>query len=431
MKRILLCTLAILVISLCYAQSNIQSHAQNAKEEIKADINKAGGLLYAYPGPQSVQSPTPKGYKPFYISHLGRHGSRWLTGRTEYVQAIKALRSADSVGVLTPAGKLVLAQLDSIWQDAKGRTGELTSLGMKQHTEIADRMYQSFPEVFEGSPVVTANSTQSPRVMISMFYFCDKLKEHNPHIRLDVNASVRDEKFVARITSKADNIRWTKEWEDRFVAYRNSHIDPSRLMDFLFNDKDYVDRRIDRYELFSYLYTIASIQQNCPDIDVDLFYIFTRDELYRAWDVDNYTQYCSRAAGPERYGDTLVTAGIHMLRHVIEKADQAIASGTNGATLRFSHDSYLMPLATILQLDGTRKRENDPEKYSEAFINYKISPMAGNIQMIFFKNRKGDVLVKFLLNENEVGMPAPTDMYPYYRWSDVKTYYQQVYSSML
>jgi len=419
MKRLILCFLALASISI--------SNAQTAKEEIAADINKAGGLLLTYPGPQSVQTPAPKGYKPFYISHLGRHGSRWLTGRTAYVQARKALMSADSVGVLTAEGKVVLAKLDTIWEDAKGRTGELTSLGMKQHTEIAERMFKSFPEVFKGSPVVTANSTQSPRVMISMFYFCDKLKELNPKIRLEVNSSVRDEKFVARITSVADNIRWTKQWDEKYVAFRNSHIDPGRLMGYLFSDKDFVDEKIDGYELFSYLYTIASIQQNCPDIDVDLFYIFTGDELYNAWNVDNFTQYTSRAAGPECYGDTLATCGIHMLRHVIQKADEAIASGTNGVTLRFSHDSYLMPLATILQLDGTRKRENDPEKYCEAFINYRISPMAGNVQLIFFKNRKGDVLIKFLLNENEVGMPAPTDIYPYYRWSDVKEYYRKAY----
>jgi len=296
--------------------------------------------------------------------------------------------------------------------------------------EIAERMYKSFPEVFDGSPVVTANSTQSPRVMISMFYFCNKLKEFNPDIRLDVNSSVRDEKFVARITSRADDIRWTKEWDDRYVAFRNKHIDPTRLMKTLFSDMKYVEEKVDSYELFSYLYTIASIQQNCPDIDVDLYYLFTVDELYDAWNVDNYTQYTSRAAGPLCYGDTLATAGIHMLRHVIQKADEAIASGSNGASLRFSHDSYLMPLATILQLDGTRKRENDPDKYCEAFINYKISPMAGNVQMIFFKNKKGDVIVKFLLNENEVGMPAKTDMYPYYRWSDVKEYYLQAYKDI-
>ena len=53
--------------------------------------------------------------------------------------------------------------------------------------------------------------------------------------------------------------------------------------------------------------------------------------------------------------------------------------------------------------------------------------MCGNIQIVFFRNRKGEVLVKFLLNENEVGIPVDTDRYPYYRWEDVRSYYETLY----
>ena len=69
----------------------------------------------------------------------------------------------------------------------------------------------------------------------------------------------------------------------------------------------------------------------------------------------------------------------------------------------------------------------DPDGVAAVWANYRISPMGGNIQIIFYKNRKGDVLVKFLLNENEVGIPAVTQVYPYYRWEDVKAYYKDYY----
>ena len=57
--------------------------------------------------------------------------------------------------------------------------------------------------------------------------------------------------------------------------------------------------------------------------------------------------------------------------------------------------------------------------------NYKIFPMACNIQLIFYKHKKnrGDVLVKALLNEREVSLPVPTTMHPYYRWDDVRDYW--------
>ena len=52
--------------------------AQTAKDEIFNDLNKAGGVYYAYPVSTVEQTPAPKGYEPFYVSHYGRHGSRYL-----------------------------------------------------------------------------------------------------------------------------------------------------------------------------------------------------------------------------------------------------------------------------------------------------------------------------------------------------------------
>ena len=74
-KRLLLLPLLVLALPL---------GAQSAREEIAADPARAAGLHYAYPGPQSVQTPAPKGYKAFYISHFGRHGSRWHTLDSDY-----------------------------------------------------------------------------------------------------------------------------------------------------------------------------------------------------------------------------------------------------------------------------------------------------------------------------------------------------------
>ena len=55
----------------------------------------------------------------------------------------------------------------------------------------------------------------------------------------------------------------------------------------------------------------------------------------------------------------------------------------------------------------------------------KIVPMAGNIQLVFYrKPGSDDILVKFLLNENETSIPIKTDCAPYYHWSDVKRFWE-------
>ncbi|MDE6290331.1 MAG: hypothetical protein K2M16_02250, partial [Muribaculaceae bacterium] len=40
-----------------------------------------------------------------------------------------------------------------------------------------------------------------------------------------------------------------------------------------------------------------------------------------------------------------------------------------------------------------------------------------------YNNAEGDVLVKCLLNEQEVRLPANPVSGPYYRWSDLRDYY--------
>lgn len=414
------------LLLLTFCSIAVVSTAQVAREEIKADPAKSGGVLYAYPGPQSVQTPAPKGYKPFYISHFGRHGSRWNISEEDYEYPFDILKEADEAGKLTPVGMDVLKKAEFFLEDARDRYGELTPLGMHQHQEIARRMFQSFPAVFKGTPMVTANSTQSPRVMISMFYFCEELKDLNPKIRVDLDSSERDAFFVAHRSEESEAFGRTPEWKAEMDSITLVYYRPDRLLGTIFNDLEYVSRNVDVMKFYELIYELACMAQNCGHKDVDLFYLFEDGELFDIWQRNNYRWYFSRGSSPKG-GDILIAGGLPMLSHFIEKADECIAKGSHGATLRFSHDGYLVPLATSMRLDGCRGVSETPEGCAEVFVNYKISPMGGNVQWIFFRNRKGDVIVKFLLNENEVGIPVVTDIYPYYHWEDVRRYYVDYY----
>ena len=66
--------------------------AQQAKDEIFADVRLSASNHLAYPGPsQHELTPAPKGYRAFYISHYGRHGSRYLIGQYEYSAPLEVL----------------------------------------------------------------------------------------------------------------------------------------------------------------------------------------------------------------------------------------------------------------------------------------------------------------------------------------------------
>lgn len=152
MKKIVL-----LFSALCFV---ISIQAQQSKKEIKQNVNRSASCYYAYPGPtQTAYTAAPAGYKPFYISHYGRHGSRYLIGKTAYTRVYDTLKKADEQGKLTDKGKDVLAKVQIMIREASGRDGELTLLGAQQHQGITTRMYQNFPEVFAGKTNIDAKST--------------------------------------------------------------------------------------------------------------------------------------------------------------------------------------------------------------------------------------------------------------------------------
>ena len=89
-------------------------------------------------------APAPDGYTPFYISHYGRHGSRWHASESVYAGPLKILRKAAEAGALTPLGRDVLGRVEIIAADADKRYGDLSPRGVAEHRGIAERMYKAY-----------------------------------------------------------------------------------------------------------------------------------------------------------------------------------------------------------------------------------------------------------------------------------------------
>ena len=97
----------------------------------------------------------------------------------------------------------------------------------------------------------------------------------------------------------------------------------------------------------------------------------------------------------------------------------------NSATLRFGHEVCVLPLACLLELGDCGYQTTDADKVADVWRNYKIFPMASNIQFVFFRKKgSDDVLVKVMLNEHEMTLPVKSDVAPYYHWKDVEAYYR-------
>ena len=414
------------IFTLILTCAAISSSAQTVWEEIRQDPRRSASNYMAYPEPQKPLTPAPKGKKPFYISHYGRHGSRFIINHRDYDYPYFTLQMADSLGKLNDLGKEVLRRIKLLRDDADKRLGELTPLGAQQQRDIARRMFQRFPEVFKGEVCVDAKSTVVIRCILSMENALQELKSLNPKLRITHDASEHDMYYMNMTDRKLRAKRMPQHSQDIYNAYCKRYIDPKRPVEMLFADTVYASKDVNLERLNYYIFKNASIAQNTELRDEVTFYdIYNTDELYVNWKKDNVYWYLTYAASPQN-GGTQPFSQRNLLRKMIQEADSCLALPKPGATLRFGHETIIMPLTCLLGLNGYDMQIDDVEQLEEkGWINYRIFPMAANIQFIFYRknSQDQDVLFKVLLNEEEATLPIETDCAPYYHWSDFREHF--------
>lgn len=394
-------------------------------DDVKANPCITASNHYAYPDKDLPElTPTPEGYEPFYMSHYGRHGSRWLCGKNEYDLPVAALEGIDRAGKLTQLGKETLDNLKRIQNHAYERWGELTEIGAEQHQRIGRRMARNFPEIFSGQGKhVDAISSVVNRCVLSMTNEAQELKAFNPALDITTDASQSYMWLLARGATHGLR-KHAKEAVKMSEDFRRQRTRSERFVNSLVSDKEYARDSVDGFALIRAIFHVAGILQN-HHTDMSLYSLFTPEELHAIWETENASHYVDYSAAPQSEG--LMPFGeTHLLREIIAQADSAITCGAPAANLRFGHEVFFLPLACLMELGNTAPRIEHMEDISEHWRSYEIFPMACNIQLIFYRNHQdNDILVKALLNEHEVTIPVTTDKAPYYHWDDVKRYYTE------
>ena len=364
----------------------------------KKTPEQTGGVYYAYPVSHRLIDPTPPaGYVPFYISHYGRHGSRWLPSDSRYEWVLEQFGDKNN---LTAEGKKLRKQLQKIWRNARGNGGQLTPLGGQQHQAIADRMVTSFPQVFADDAQIRARSSVVNRCRTSMQHFISGIHSLRPSLHIDSATDSADMNYIAYTTPAL------KEIEKG--PFTKMYGTPDRLLRLLFKDPAAVNRP--EY-LMGELHTIASDLQDVTDPrlrHVSLYWLFTDAEMEDIYERNNERMAYCNGSDPRTGGEPARSAC--SLWHDIEtKADAALGKTAPSADLRFGHDTNLYRLLTLLQASSAKSGKMD-----------EILPIGANLQMIFFRRSKEDVIVRLLHNERDFEIPVTPVMAHYYRWSDIK-----------
>lgn len=413
--------LIIICLLLMVGRANAQSIKTTLDEQMRLahhNPEMVSCVYRAYPGPNTLQyTPAPKGYKPVFISHYGRHGSRFLTEDERYTWLLEQLEQHE----LTDIGKEVLEKTRIAWQQAKGRGGTLTALGEEQHREIANRMFHHFPSLFKGAMNIQAFSSTSGRCMMSMMAFCERLKECNPKLVIHRDVCEGNMRFIAYATPEQKALM-SDTANTAYKAYfglRDKLENTTPFLSRIFKDPKQIERP---YHFMEQFYFLAQDMQDCGR-PTELLSYFTTEELYNIWRIKNCQMYLSNCDSPLSGGAPAACAD-SLLSQIIVDADQALHNHRSGATLRFGHDTALLKLLARMRIHECCPSTTDMDNLANIWQDFNIVPMGANLQLIFYQNKQGHTLVRILLNENEVHLDLPTHDAPYYDWDKVKQYWK-------
>ena len=388
----------------------IPVEAQTSKSELLSHLELASGNYCNYPNPTGHITPAPAGYEPFYVSHYGRHGARYMTDDDAYKYVLGKMDTAQVRGWLTEKGKEVYERLKVAAADAYHRDGDLTQLGGRQHRAIAHRLCVNYPSLMMQPITVKANSSTVRRCMLSMANFCLELKTMYPRLDIDMNASEHDMYYL----TPNDSIEIPKsardgELYDILADFKRRMLNGRHQMALLFNDTVKAGRMVDAHRLADDLWHVSSDMLCLPELRLSFSDLFTDDEI-----IDGFRAYNA---------SWCLWEGL-MPGARPNEAHAAVQSQQPTIRLRFGHDSVLLPFAYILGVDEAIHTTDDMENLHNTFALFRLIPMAGNVQWVFFRKQgNADILVKFLVSENETSIPIDTDCYPFYHWSDVESHY--------
>ena len=428
MKRFLFILSALCIATVAFAQTS--------REEIDANPHLAISTHSVYAG-QIYSKPivkAPKGYEPFYISHYGRHGSRFEAKGAHPAELVSYFSYAEEKGLLTAKGKEAKAIFDKIHAEQKERIGELTQVGAEQHKAIARRMYSRFKPVFRSGSIITSRSSTYTRCILSMAAFNESLKECNPLIETRLVASNRDQNMIRPLGPDASeyhhNIRRDNPhvWDatiEQWVAKQ----DFSHVTNALFTDIQPICDHfgVKKMYIISSIYKRLAFLQNfgCQDrtfIDS----IFTADERHAIYKYENYRLFCIYSGTSLPDSNQYFATMDLLIDDIIKYADLAIeGKNSSAADLRFGHDYYLLGLLATTNFNEIRMDCDyaDVDKLAEAWRSHHFITMASNMQFVFYRSKNSsDVLVRILHNENDMTLPIESATAPFYKWEDVKNY---------
>ncbi len=375
----------------------------------------------AMPYPVPAESVTlPDSLTAVFINHVGRHGARFPSSPKNVTTLIRELAKADSAKALTPAGEELLTLAKFVSETSRNRWGALDSLGMAEQRGIASRMFRNYGMLFNDTRI-NAISSYSPRCVMSMYEFTHQLDRLNNHIEITTSSGRQNSPLMRPFDLDSDFIEWAKsgDWKAAYKMLFETMM-PTASARKLFKS-EYAkemtndDARKVSYHAFKLLQELSAM-----GLPSKMERYFTREEANQAWSCTNLSHYLERTASTLSTLPAEIAAPL--LTDLLTTAEAAVEGKQQYAVmLRFGHAETLMPLLSLMHLDGCYYLTNYFDTVALHWKDFYVVPMASNLQMILVKSKSGKMYVRLDLNERPIPLLPGSDII-YTPWQQAREY---------
>lgn len=367
--------------------------------------------------PVEVEKATipPEGYSLVYVNHLGRNNYSYSSNTEQINYLFDVLYNAYSQGALTSKGEALKNALSANLAFMQGRKGGASAIETDWQRASAQEMQADYPGAFDKSICLIASNDL--RAMQSMVAFASVLLNTPVASRMHIMAQ-----------GDVDPLLGFYKLSDQFITYQNNvmssmapsyNFDPNELLEQLFTD-DFLQSMPNGYTFCTGLYDVYK-QSEQPGTLVALPSLKQKGVFELLDARSNDLKY--KIYGPDPKADGLNSEiSYPLLSDFIATVDGALESDTLSGVFRFASEEVFAPLLVLMEVASPAQGATAP---LETPWNYAAwVPTGADIKWIVYKNNANDVLVKMEVNGKETNFPLQSDVAPFYRWADVKTYYQ-------
>ncbi len=404
-----------------------------AKKTSMLPSNLAGSMM-PYDFSYTESNPIwPDSLKPVYVARVARHGARYISSPKKLDKLKEAIATATASGTLTKDGRTFSALLKSVEDNTENQWGRLSEVGCQEEVKLAKDLYTLLPGLLKNGRV-NAISTYVPRVVMTMYQFNHELTALSSDI--NINASEGKEYSYLLRCFTADSLyssyRDKGNWSKVSEKLMDSIVSPEPARRILGNIPGFDDHKYKKLtlEMYDVLQSLTAFGMAAPTNE-----FMSEADYHACWEVDNLEHYlrntdtplsslAGKASSPllaRIIADADASLGARLIDQTMKRADMNSSEAPVGydANFYFGHAETLMPLLSLMRVDGCYDDSSDFATLSSRWKDYEIVPLGANIDIILLQSSSMRTYVALRHNGRFVPPISDSMIVP---WSRYKAY---------